>query len=388
MNRDVFTTGLLAFLMASTALCQQPSQFVPYWPTRTGGGGGAACPVQPTQPTSYQPAFEYFNPQQRGISSIDLLTDPASQRTFATPLSTVTIFPPGNCGYPYGRRHSDFANPGFSDAPGDGFAASPGYNGNFSGAYTRDYVGGAGLTVNGRYRGDKWNIGFHLGTGSPVDIVRRSCQPCAPVCNYPLFGWTYPSGSYWGDNISYRSSGYAYGASTYGRDPQLYNYSLPAPTSAPVVPAQATAPLTPPTPLELGKIALAYQQPKVAIEAFKREIKEKGNTPSTLRLLAVALMEDKRFDDAASVMWSAYRIDPKLGGDPIDVSELGYYSAEWRSLVTKAVITANRLNKASSWLLVAALMQAEGRTDLAKKMAEKAKKVGLAPEIAGAFPAK
>jgi len=140
--------------------------------------------------------------------------------------------------------------------------------------------------------------------------------------------------------------------------------------------------------LELGKASLAYRQPRLAVEAFKRDIKERGNTGSTLRLLSVALLTDKNVDDAVAVMRSAYRLDPKLGSEPLNLDEIGYDSTEWRALVKLAVMEANRTKSASSWLLVASLMQAEGRDALAIKMIDRGVAQGLEGEVAAFFSSK
>jgi hypothetical protein len=133
-------------------------------------------------------------------------------------------------------------------------------------------------------------------------------------------------------------------------------------------------PPPPPTLLELASAAMAQRQPKVAVEALRREVREQGETAETLRLL-----------DAAAVMRSAYRLDPKLATAPLDAAAAGVDGRRLRELVKGAVLAANRGESASEWLLVAALMQAEGRNELSSTMASRAAKAGLEPEIASGF---
>jgi cytochrome c-type biogenesis protein CcmH/NrfG len=144
-------------------------------------------------------------------------------------------------------------------------------------------------------------------------------------------------------------------------------------------------PPPPPTLLELASAAMAQRQPKVAVEALRREVREQGETAETLRLLGVALAMDRRWLDAAAVMRSAYRLDPKLATAPLDAAAAGVDGRRLRELVKGAVLAANRGESASEWLLVAALMQAEGRNELSSTMASRAAKAGLEPEIASGF---
>lgn len=250
---------------------------------------------------------------------------------------------------------------------------------------TTAYVSsGSGLTVNGVYSGDKWKVGFHLGTG-PAGYVASNCGPSylPPVCSYPLWGWTTAYGAYWGDY--YPSSTYPVGPNTYGNDPRLWKNPQPPATTQPA--AQPPATSSPPTPLELGKIALSQNEPKYAIEAFRRELKETGNEPTTMRFLAIALAEDKQFDDAASVMRAAYRLGPALASSPIELFGLGYSEREFRELTARCVHAANTKKTASSWLLVAALMQAENRIEPARRALEKASREGLEKDLSDALGA-
>jgi hypothetical protein len=306
----------------------------------------------------------------RRSTSIDLLTDPARDRQFETPMPTFAFSGPVICRPPVTQY------PTWVQPYGDRY-------------WPVDVTTGSGLSVGGSYVGQHWNVQFELGSGTPTEIVHRHCDRAVtpPVCRYPLFGWTYPSGAYWGSNL-----GWAYGPNSYGQDPRLWvsNPQMIAPAQVTAPSANvASSPATPPQPLrpmELARLAIASGQPKVAIEAIRREIKEQGETTETLRLMAVAFAIDRRWNDASALMRSAYRLDTKLGASPLELVGLGFNAQSWRELVSRSVSNANRGKAASDWLLVAALMQAEGRDDLAKKMVERSLKTGLEPEIAAGFP--
>lgn len=116
---------------------------------------------------------------------------------------------------------------------------------------TTAYVSsGSGLTVNGVYSGDKWKVGFHLGTG-PAGYVASNCGPSylPPVCSYPLWGWTTAYGAYWGDY--YPSSTYPVGPNTYGNDPRLWKNPQPPATTQPA--AQPPATSSPPHSARTGQ---------------------------------------------------------------------------------------------------------------------------------------
>lgn len=312
----------------------------------------------------------------RGGGGIDLLSHPARDMVWETPLPTVTFLPSGRVPYCGPTPRHQWIAPQVPWTSGQVHPDAFVTNG------TQVAISsGSGLSVRGHYSSSKWNVSFSLGGGTPVQVVDRWCgqHMVPPVCTYPLFGWVYPSGSYWAPVP-------AIGPNSYGQDPRLYQQAPAQKSLQPSmnqVPNQAPVSLS---PLELARVAMYEEEPKVAIEALRREIKQQGEKPETLRLLSLALAMDRRWDDAAAVMRAAYRLDPKLGDTPMDLFGLGFSAADWRSLVTRAVTNANRGKSASEWLLVGAFMQAEGRGELAAKMVDKAAAAGLEAEIAAGFP--
>lgn len=350
--------GMLAAGLATAQVCApgpSPVPHAPHAPHAPRAPRGINF-VPGRSPPYYIPNAGYgFSGIGAVPAQVDLLTYPASQRAFPAALPTFSnggcyVAPP--CPTPY------YAPTSYSNGYG-----------------TSAYVStGSGLTVNGRYSGDKWKVGFHLGS-SPVEFVNGNCGPIyqPPICNYPLWGWRTSYGSYWGDYYPY--STYPVGPNTYGNDPRLWqNFKPPATT-------QPAEPPAPPTAFELGKAALDAKQPRYAIEAFRRALKEDGQDPIIMRYLAIALAENKQFDDAAAVMSSAYKLSPGLATDPIDLAGLGYTERSFREFTARCVRAANSNNTGSSWILVTALMQAEGRNDTAKRTLQKAKALGVESDV-------
>jgi hypothetical protein len=100
-----------------------------------------------------------------------------------------------------------------------------------------------------------------------------------------------------------------------------------------------------------------------------------------MRLLAVALVETGQLSDGAATVALAYHTDPGLASKPIPPQIFG--SAERaRDDVRRVSIYANRVKSGSAWLLVAVLMQAEGRESVARSMVQKARAAGLEAAVA------
>jgi tetratricopeptide (TPR) repeat protein len=145
--------------------------------------------------------------------------------------------------------------------------------------------------------------------------------------------------------------------------------------------AQAAQPPREPTPLEKADALLLYGEPKASAEAYRKYLEDAPDDASAMRSLAIAMLQLRRFDEAVAVMAMAYDKQPRLARTPIDPAFFGD-AAGLRKSLNSAVNYANRVNSGSAWLLVAALMQAEGRDDVALRMAERARAAGLAEPVA------
>ena len=156
------------------------------------------------------------------------------------------------------------------------------------------------------------------------------------------------------------------------------------PVSVPVEPAR---PATPLTPMERALDRMQLGETDQAITELRTHLAKEPDDARAQRVLALALLEKGRLDDGVATLRQAYRTDPGLANDPIDREELGYSESGLRTLVTRAVTYANRVDSGSAWLTVAALMQAEGRTEQARNSLEKARRNGLEADLLGAMKA-
>jgi hypothetical protein len=348
-----FFVAAVASSVACGQVCDTP---LPASPLKQAGWSGGQAGWPAPSCTTPPPSFG-FGPS---VSSIDLLSNPIRERLFSPAgpgMSRPTVTP-------------DWVS---RPAPIRCEPVTPRCGCGFGGVH---HCGHSRWGRGGGRRESGWTIRIDLGGCEPRRYVDRWCDDLV-VRPMPVgSGWEGTTGWVWTSGTSLQVGpaaavpGGGFGASPGGLSPS----------------SQATlTPPPPPTLLELAAAAMSQRQPKVAVEALRREIREQGEQAETLRRLGVALAMDRRWLDAAAVMRSAYRLDAKLGTTPLDVAAVGVDDRRLRELVKGAVLAANRGKSASEWLLVAALMQAEGREELATTMAWRAAKAGLEPEIASGF---
>jgi hypothetical protein len=236
-------------------------------------------------------------------------------------------------------------------------------------------IGGDGLTVDGSYTGDRLRLGFHVGAGGLV----RYLPPRRAVVysGYPYYPW----GSYdpyCNDGYQrYTSFGGGYGGFY---DPALVwpGYNTPAPQPQP----EPTPPLT---SRELGDLALKIGEPEAAIDAYRKHLDAHPDDPEVMRRLGMAMIDARNVREGVAMVALAYRTDPRLCERPVPADLLGEARADLRTAVNRVSIYANNTDLASAWLTMAVLVQSEGRTDVARRMAERARTSGLDEALALRF---
>lgn len=343
-----------------------------------GHHGGPQPAPQATPPSSTSFGVKAKIPGPIGISRKGTLLNRTG--TLLPPAPTVSRSG-GGSGYGYGyparpRPHHTYptARPDLDGRPihiGPGYVGNPGH-----------ITSGTGVVIDGKARGDHWNLRFHLGSG-------YTYSPWWKPWQYPNYRWNdyyYPA--YYGNWI-YPSYGYSSSSYStplvYGQpDPYVISGINPAAVYAAALSAQAAQTAQPPrepTPLEKADALLLYGEPKASAEAYRKYLEDAPDDASAMRSLAIALLQLRRFDEAVAVMAMAYDKQPRLARTPIDPAFFGD-AAGLRKSLNSAVNYANRVNSGSAWLLVAALMQAEGRDDVALRMTERARAAGLAEPVA------
>lgn len=150
-------------------------------------------------------------------------------------------------------------------------------------------------------------------------------------------------------------------------------------------PAPQQAAPAPLTDLDRARLALSVGEHAESIaryRAYLAEQQEAGSEDFAVAAeLAVALLAEGRRDDAVAMFRLAYASDPGLAAVPVSL-RVGLSDSRWRELVLSAVRHANRRGSPASWLAVGVLMQAEGRADVALRMIDRARGLGLDDQIA------
>ncbi len=116
-----------------------------------------------------------------------------------------------------------------------------------------------------------------------------------------------------------------------------------------------------------------------------REWERAARETSDLRRRGAARMGGAEYERGWAEMAEAYREAPALASDPLDRTELGLSERDLRMLVIRSIRAAHRAQTAEAWLAAAALVQAEGRLDVARRLIERAEGRGLEAELVEAF---
>jgi tetratricopeptide (TPR) repeat protein len=136
------------------------------------------------------------------------------------------------------------------------------------------------------------------------------------------------------------------------------------------------------TILEQADGYLRQGQTTKAIATYREHMLNNGDDVFAMRRLGLALLAKGSVDEAAAMMGLAYKTDaPALAPQPMDAGLIPGGNKNFRKLLNKAVHHAHKAKTGSSWLLVAVLMQAEDRVEVAQKMIERARAAGLDEQI-------
>jgi hypothetical protein len=250
-----------------------------------------------------------------------------------------------------------------------------------SGSFGRASVSGSGLTVNGGFSDSNFRLRFHLGSGFDGVGRFRGFDRFNKRNNNVVVVWSPFAASPFFYNPWWNTSDYGYYPPA---EPNMLSQYMPTPsTPAPAAPTPppVTEHVTPSTAKDLGVTYLSAGDPRSAVISLRGWLRDNAGDTEAMRLLALALVQTGQLSDAAAMMGMAYHSDASLPGKPL-APELFRTAERARDSVRRASVYANRVNSGSAWLLVAVLMQAEGREALASSMVEKARAAGLEADVA------
>jgi len=103
------------------------------------------------------------------------------------------------------------------------------------------------------------------------------------------------------------------------------------------------------------------------------------------RLLAIALFQTRKPEMATEQLLRAYRDDPALCSQPLRLGEGADEHRAIRDTLRRAVRHANHSGSGDAWFAVAALMQAEQKTDRAGRMLDRAAEHDGDPDLIARF---
>lgn len=152
-------------------------------------------------------------------------------------------------------------------------------------------------------------------------------------------------------------------------------------------------PTTPQPALARADEQFAGGDSERAVALYEEHLAENPDDFGVRVRFGLAMLESGRADDAVAVLHHAYASDPSLAEVSLGGVLDGWSGSRLRAMVAKSVSHANRTQSASAWMVVALLMEAEGRAPLAERMLDRAIGAGLdrslAPRIAALIaPAK
>jgi len=229
-------------------------------------------------------------------------------------------------------------------------------------------LGGAILR---RYGGETLDFGIRLTTPALSGCAPQPSFIVPPTFRGSYSGWT-DAWRRWDDDWQ----AYSFVGNVSGD-----SFRPTAPPSAP--PSEPARPPAPLTTMQQAAEALQRGDATAAASFFQQRLIENDNDALAQRGLALALLEQRKLEQAIAVLGQTYVKYPWLAGLPIPASSLPGGERDLRSRFNSVMTYANRTNTSSSLLSAAIFAQAEDRPEVALKLIDRAEAAGLdAPVVA------
>lgn len=114
-----------------------------------------------------------------------------------------------------------------------------------------------------------------------------------------------------------------------------------------------------------------------AIEGLRAHLLDHPEDAKAKRLLGIIYIDQGHAPEGAGWVYDAYNADPSLTSKPFDAAAAGVTVDQMKAMQRAVLDYATQANSPSSWLTVIALLQAEGKNELAKSTVTKAVEAGL-----------
>jgi hypothetical protein len=239
----------------------------------------------------------------------------------------------------------------------------------------RGFFDSSTVNISGGFDDGNFSLRFNVGGGALVPIAGYMSPRGYSVRHRSSFPMSYSCAG----GVCGYSDTLVHGVMS-GYDPTMT--SQPAAAPQPMDSEEAE----PVSERERGDLLLRAGRAKDAIAAFQSHLRAQPNDADAMRGLGLAMIVASQFKDGVSMVSLAYKTDPTLASDPISVEAFGS-RGELRRILERVSLYANRSRIPAAWLTLAALMQTEGRTELAIKMIDRGREAGLEPEIAAQMAA-
>ena len=230
-------------------------------------------------------------------------------------------------------------------------------------------------TIRALYTGNNFGLGFSLGNNFPTINYRSDYS----YGKYPsrLYRSYYSGYEDW-DRLRNSCGGYDNPYLMVGRDCGSYVVD-------PRLTAQADTggtPIRELSPLEKAEIAIKSGDASEASKQLKLHLRESPDDAGVERLLAIALIDDRKVDQGVAVLLHAYTKQPQLAVDALEPRTLSGGELELRHRFSVVMDYANRVKTGAAYFAASVLAQSEGRFDVAGKMLDKAIAMGLDKKVA------
>ncbi len=136
---------------------------------------------------------------------------------------------------------------------------------------------------------------------------------------------------------------------------------------------------------ERAENALLQGDYSLAIDRYESCLKDNPEDARSLRGFAVTLLQSNRLTEAVTKMGDAYRLDPTLADEPVNLDYFSDGSRTITELLQRVVPMAHKSPAYHASLSAAVLMQAQGRKKESERMLAKASEKGLPDAIEREF---
>lgn len=139
------------------------------------------------------------------------------------------------------------------------------------------------------------------------------------------------------------------------------------------------------TPFEQATASLQDGNAPAAIKQLQALLVADAEDAEAIRLLGLALLRNGKLSGGITRMFEAYTLNPALASVPIDPAVLKDGNTNLRDMAQRVVTIANKSKDPDASVVAAALFQAQGKNDAARRMMDKAREKGLKGSLVSEF---